>query len=42
MLYREKIGLQLKATRKDKKVSQSEAVNYVGIDRSVVSEIETG
>lgn len=42
MLYREKIGLQLKATRKDKKMSQSEAADYVGIDRSIVSKIETG
>lgn len=42
MLYREKIGLQLKATRKDKKLSQSEAADNVGIDRSIVSKIETG
>ncbi|MEY8210799.1 MAG: helix-turn-helix transcriptional regulator [Gammaproteobacteria bacterium] len=42
MLYRVKIGLQLKATRKDKKMSQSEAADCLGIDRSLVSKIETG
>jgi len=42
MLYREKIGSQLKAVRKDKKMSQSEAANCIGIDRSLVSKIETG
>ena len=42
MLYREKIGSQLKATRKDKKMSQSEAADCIGIDRSLVSKIETG
>jgi len=42
MLYRERIGLQLQATRKDKKMSQSEAANCIGIDRSIVSKIETG
>ncbi len=42
MLYREKIGVQLKAVRKDKKMSQSEAADCIGIDRSIVSRIETG
>jgi DNA-binding XRE family transcriptional regulator len=42
MLYREKIGLQLQAARKEKKMSQSEAANCIGIDRSIVSKIETG
>lgn len=42
MLYREKIGLQLKATRKDKRMSQFEAADCIGIDRSIVSKIETG
>jgi len=42
MLYREKIGLKLQAARKDKKLSQFEAANRIGIDRSVVSKIETG
>jgi len=42
MLYREKIGLQLKTTRKGKKMSQSEAADCIGIDRSLVSKIETG
>jgi len=42
MLYREIIGLQLKATRKGKKMSQSEAADCIGIDRSIVSKIETG
>jgi len=42
MLCREKIGLQLKATRKDKKMSQSEAADCIGVDRSLVSRIETG
>ena len=42
MLYREKIGSQLKAARKDKKMSQSEAADCIGIDRSLVSKIETG
>ena len=42
MLYREKIGLQLKTERKSKKMSQSEAADCVGIDRSIVSKIETG
>jgi len=42
MLYREKIGLRLKTARKDKKISQSEAAEGIGIDRSIVSKIETG
>ena len=42
MLYREKIGLRLKAARKDRRMSQSEAAESIGIDRSIVSKIETG
>jgi len=42
MLYREKIGLKLQAARKEKNLSQFEAANRIGIDRSVVSKIETG
>ena len=42
MLYREKIGLRLKAARKDRRMSQSEAADSIGIDRSIVSKIETG
>jgi len=42
MLYRKKIGLRLKTARKDKKISQSQAAESSGIDRSIVSKIETG
>lgn len=42
MLYRETIGLQLKAERKDSKISQSEVANCIGIDRSIISKIEAG
>lgn len=42
MLYREKIGSKLREVRKDKKLSQVEAAKQVGIDRSIVSKIETG
>ena len=42
MLSREKIGLLLKAARKNRKMSQSEAAESIGIDRSIVSKIETG
>jgi len=42
MLYRERIGLKLKTTRKERKLSQSEAGKRIGVDHSVISKIETG
>lgn len=42
MIYREKIGLTLKARRKERKLSQTAAGRCAGIDHSVVSRIETG
>ncbi len=42
MLSREKIGLRLKAARKERRISQSKAAEGIGIDRSIVSKIETG
>ena len=42
MLYRERIGFKLKTTRKERKLSQSEAGKRIGVDHSVISKIETG
>jgi len=42
MLSREKIGLRLKVARKDRRISQAKAAEDIGIDRSIVSKIETG
>ena len=42
MLDRERIGLKLKAARKEKKLSQTEAGKRIGVDHSVISKIETG
>ena len=42
MLYREKIGLKLKTTRRERKLSQTEAGKCIGVDHSVISKIETG
>jgi len=42
MLSREKIGLRLKVARKDRRISQAKAAEDIGVDRSIVSKIETG
>lgn len=42
MIFREKIGIQLKAARKEKKLSQTEAGKLIGVDHAKISKIESG
>ncbi|MCP3673713.1 MAG: helix-turn-helix transcriptional regulator [Gammaproteobacteria bacterium] len=42
MMHRQHIGQKLKASRKGKKMSQTEAGRSIGVSHAVISKIETG
>lgn len=42
MIYRQHIGQTLKASRKDRKMSQTEAGKIIGVSHAVISKIESG